>query len=45
MQEIAQFSGHDEAVLEAVISPDNKYIATGSLDKTIKIWAFPTITK
>lgn len=32
--------GHYNSVLSATYSPDGKYIASGSKDRTIKIWEF-----
>lgn len=37
LQTIVQ-KGHDQAVLAVTISPDSNYAATGSRDKTIKLW-------
>ena len=34
--------GHSHIVESVVISPDNKYIISGSCDNTIKIWDFKT---
>ena len=34
--------GHSHIVESVVISPDNKYIVSGSCDNTIKIWDFKT---
>ena len=31
-------SGHDDIVLSVCFSPDGKQIASGSRDKTVKIW-------
>lgn len=30
--------GHDDVVSCVAVSPDGKYIVSGSCDKTIKIW-------
>jgi WD40 repeat protein len=32
------FSGHADTVLSVVFSPDGRYVLTGSLDKTAKLW-------
>lgn len=32
------FAGHEDLVKSVAFSPDGKYIASGSVDKTIKIW-------
>ena len=32
-------AGHEGKITGADISPDNKYIVTGSYDRTFKIWA------
>jgi WD40 repeat protein len=34
--------GHDQAVLAVEISPDSNYVATGSRDKTMKLWELST---
>lgn len=34
--------GHLDSVLSLAISPDGKIIASGSSDRTIKLWNFPT---
>lgn len=34
--------GHDQAVLAVEISPDSNYVATGSRDKTMKLWELAT---
>lgn len=41
LQTIVQ-KGHDQAVLSVAISPDSNYAATGSRDKTIKLWELST---
>jgi WD40 repeat protein len=35
---IATLKGHTEALYAVAISPDGKLIATGSFDKTVKLW-------
>src|SRR4029453_715651 len=37
-QEKAILKGHGHTVSAAAFSPDNKLLATGSWDKTIKLW-------
>ena len=32
--------GHDESLNSVAITSDNKYIVSGSEDKSIKIWNF-----
>lgn len=34
--------GHELAVLTVAVSPDSNYVATGSRDKTIKLWELST---
>jgi WD40 repeat protein len=34
--------GHELAVLTVAVSPDSSYVATGSRDKTIKLWELST---
>jgi len=36
---LRNIEGHSNWVLSVAISPDNKFIASGSADKTIKIWS------
>lgn len=42
-QAVREIVGHKEAVASAQFSPDGKRIATGSFDKTIKIWDAGTL--
>lgn len=39
---IKTFSGHLDAVLSVAISPDGKIVASGSRDRTIKLWNLHT---
>lgn len=32
------FKGHDDPVYAVAFSPDSRYVATGSFDKSVKIW-------
>ncbi len=34
--------GHELAVLTVAVSPDSNYLATGSRDKTVKLWELST---
>lgn len=36
------FQGHGQSVTSVIISADDKYIISGSLDKLIKIWSLKT---
>ncbi|MEO6588828.1 MAG: caspase family protein [Pyrinomonadaceae bacterium] len=40
--ELVLQTGHSRSVLSVVFSPDNKSVASGSFDNTIKIWEFGT---
>jgi guanine nucleotide-binding protein subunit beta-2-like 1 protein len=35
---INRLAGHSKDVLSVALSPDDRQIITGSLDKTIRIW-------
>jgi WD40 repeat protein len=40
--ELVLQTGHSQSVESVVFSPDNKWVASGSFDNTIKIWEFET---
>jgi WD40 repeat protein len=40
--EIATLSGHDSYVQSVAFSPDGKTLASGSYDKTVKVWQVPS---
>ena len=37
-QELSTLKGHDDMVFSVVFSPDGKTLASGSVDRTVKLW-------
>ncbi len=42
LSKLRTLTGHSEVVRSVVYSPDGRYLASGSQDKTIKIWEVAT---
>lgn len=42
-EEVKSLQGHQEAVAAVAYSPDGQFLATGSFDKTIKLWDAKTL--
>ncbi len=38
---VCTYKGHSDVVSELAWSPDGKYIASGSTDKTVQVWMAP----
>jgi WD40 repeat protein len=36
--------GHSDAIFSLSISPDKRYIVSGSYDQTVRLWSIPTKT-
>ena len=41
-QQVRPFQGHAEGVSAVAISADNKWVVTGSLDRTVRLWDLET---
>ncbi len=39
-KELIKLQGHSSWVLSITFSPNGKYLASGSSDKTVKLWSF-----
>jgi WD40 repeat protein len=37
---ISTLQGHSNSIISVTFSPDGKYLASGSLDNTIRLWNF-----
>jgi WD40 repeat protein len=37
-EELKRLQGHENFIYSLAVSPDGRYIASGSNDKTIKVW-------
>jgi WD40 repeat protein len=44
-KKLGSFKGHQDWVMSAVFSPNGKYVATASTDRTVRIWNTFTFKK
>jgi DNA-binding beta-propeller fold protein YncE len=41
-REVRRFTGHDDSVRTVAVTPDGKYVVSGSLDRTVRLWELET---
>jgi WD40 repeat protein len=41
-KEVRRFTGHKDVVLSVAVTPDGKYVVSGSNDNTVRLWELAT---
>jgi WD40 repeat protein len=41
-KEVRRFTGHEGSVNSVAVTPDGKYVVSGSGDKTVRVWELAT---